>query len=411
MSRAFSAVVLLVALAHWVPLALVPVSFWVVPLECVLGVLALVLLAVTTPHPELVRPPTIRACGVRSIAGAALLGGGTVIALALSGGDTARSVVLAAVLLGLALGPLGVFEHGPVTSRRGALLAGVLAGWGGLVALAAATLEVDYLDQILAGRGAQAALAALEKSGSRLVADPPHTLRFFAWSAVPVAAAVWARLRGWPLARQEALVIALSGASWDAFTRAGEVDFARFAVLPLVLPIAFRAADLLAPRRDEEEEPASTRAFWIATLLAFLVALVPAGREGHRWNRRRELARLVAERLPAAHAELRRAELSGTRAMVARLREAAPPTTSSPPVTTPELEALAAEIEARRDEISSGIPRLTALVVDLNRLLSQSWENGGGPSEDDRRELLTARDHLRSVLDDLRILDEFLRGR
>jgi hypothetical protein len=408
-SRAFSAAVLAVVLAHWVVVAFVPVNFSIVPLQCALGVVALVLLAATEPQPELVRPPTFRACGVRSIAGVVFLGCGTAAVFLLRDLHGQLNGVISAALLGLALGPLAVFELGSATTRRGALLASALAGWGTVVALAAATLEVAYLDPILEGRGAPAALGALERCAGQLIADPPRTLHFFAWPPLLVTVAVWAHLRGWPLARQVAFAVAVAGASWNAFTSPYEDSFARLAVLPLALPLVFAAADRLArrPRDDGDgEDPLNPRAFRIAVLLAVLVALIPAGREGYRWHCRRQVATRVAVDLSAAHAELLRAENRRTHELTMALQGA-----SSPNPATPELEVVLRSVESRRDEISSDIARLTALLVEIVKVQSEGWKNGGGVSDGDRRELSSVRDELRLVLDDLRILEAAVRPR
>ncbi len=303
MSRAVSAGAVAL-LGVWALVFILHGDTGLAPFELALLVPSLVLLVLLPAKAEPPRSPTILACALRAPLGAVVFAAGALVRIDLAGGVPHADrweVVLALAVFGLALGPLAVFEHGPGlgTTRRAAILVAAVAGWTAAVLLALAWVQARYVRTILDGQGAAAALASVNQDVSMLMRDPGSTLRHVLVVLVPVAAAVWPRLRGWAIARQAALVLVGSAASfsllqWSAtdWSPGEPTEAVGLTGLGIALPLVFAGSDRLARRLGAEEssEPSRRAPFWVAVVLAIVAALVLLAREAHRQQRRATLA-------------------------------------------------------------------------------------------------------------------------
>lgn len=310
-SRARSSWALLAALALWTPFGLetTPMRLGLppAPLQAALAVVAGLLLLRTPLDRARRAPPTPRAMALRSVLGAVALGVATWLHVLAGGGAWFVPKFLfigAATVLGLLLGPLAVFEHRAAQAdpdRRSDGLAALLAGWGAFLGLGLGWVQARYVAEVARSGRPEAMLEEALEGAWWLTEDPGWTLRHYGWAVLPAACVTWGRLRGWPLDRQVALGLGVTGAAWGLFpgrTPAVTFGMALLAIgLPVVLGLADRAGR--AAPGAEEPRPGPRRGAWlVAVVVCAAAAAGLAAREGYRAARRRAAAAVLSRDPP-----------------------------------------------------------------------------------------------------------------
>lgn len=202
------------------------------------------------------RPPGPQGWGgafVRGIVLAALLCGGLAIYLALGGHDILYyypwTPVGTAALLAPVLGWISLLEARPAERLRAQIGWALLCGALSVVAMLAAWIQREYVNELFIHGFSKAAEHASAKALD-LGANPLWTLAHFAWICVPVTCTAFTRLR--PGGARRWLALALCGVVlpwWVRFVPAGDAVIAVTSLLLCVLtPLAWRLGDATRER-------------------------------------------------------------------------------------------------------------------------------------------------------------------
>ncbi|HZV00257.1 MAG TPA: hypothetical protein VFF73_26300, partial [Planctomycetota bacterium] len=340
---------LVLSILLWVPL-IMPMNgldwgipFW--PFQLLHFFLALYLLARTPLDLERRKPPTIVQGAIRSGAGALTLGVGTWIHLLCGGGAMwvdQKLFLVAGTFLGALFGPLALFEHRAASrprTRSRDLAAALLTGWTAFLLLCLGWVQGYHARGVLDGKGLVAILDDVRGGLLWLVEDPWWTYRHFGWSAVPVAACLYARLAGWPVTRQQAFGLSVAGAAAAIFPASIFAISFGLIILPLAWPLVARVADLKkreAKSDEPQEEPRALRTFYVLAVVACGLSVVAgAGRIAWRAKRTAELDRNLARLVPEWKAR------EEAWALAIRVREAALAAITSE-AHSPEIENMTA---------------------------------------------------------------------
>jgi hypothetical protein len=334
----------------------------------------------------------VRRAALRSVFGALALGVATLLHVAAGGGALfvpGRLFVGAATVLGLLLGPVAVFEQRAARgapSLREDLLAAGLSGWAIFVALCVGWVQARYAKELFAATDADAAVQDALQGFLWITEDPGWTLRYFGWIVVPAAAAVWGRLRGWPLDRQVAFALGASGAVWGAFPYDTPAVTFGLATVAIALPVVAAASGLRRAPADPEAEPSAPWALpWrLGVALVLVTAFGLVGREAWRARRRVELAADAARDLERWE-QVGRDDAAFPGSVAALSSDVAAVESDLAVAATPDAaRALRPRLEAalgRADALlawSTGEPRVEA---ELDALVRDMRRNGLGGAE------------------------------
>jgi hypothetical protein len=394
---------LVVSILLWIPLIMpmngldLGIPFW--PFQLLHFLLAVLLLR-TPLDPSRRAAPTLAQCALRSLGGAITLGVGTWIHLLCDGGALGvdrRLFLVAGTFLGALLGPLAIFEHRAATrppGRRNDLTAAFLTGWCTFLLLCLGWIHGYYAIGVLGGGGAASALEQVQSGAIWLGEDPWWTFRYFGWSALPAAAFVSTRLRGWPVLRQQAFGLSVAGAATSIFpAQVWAISFG-LVILPLAMPLVARVADLKKRRADDpgdEEREADSRLlsvfYRVALVACVLSILAGGGRMAYRARKQAELGNRFAVLLPQWQARKSGLFLAERSAVAPIVTEVAAIWSSSAAASPEEARP---RMGPRITELEAALERSKKIVADETSAMTTLSKEIGDFEEEQRRNGLTA---------------------